>query len=65
VNIKKIADEIEKDWFGPNGQVWCKDKQKYITPDSCTSCNPECSTLRSQDIRQFRYLHLTDNYKSY
>jgi hypothetical protein len=64
-NLIKIADEIEKDWFGPTGQCWCKERKKFIDPEDCTGCCPECEPLRSQDTKQFRYLHLHDDFKSY
>jgi cytochrome c1 len=61
--ISEIADEIlDRTWFGPNGLCWCEEQQKYVDPDTC-DC-PECKSMRSQDIRQFRYLHLHDDYKS-
>ena len=68
---KKIIIELSDDilesegfrgWFGPNGKCWCNTQKKYVEPNSC-DC-PECETLRSQDIRQQRYLRLHDDYRS-
>jgi Zn finger protein HypA/HybF involved in hydrogenase expression len=64
-NIKKIADDIEKNWDGPTGKVWCKEEQKFVDPDTCGKKCPECEALKSQDMHNYRYLHLTDDYKSY
>jgi hypothetical protein len=65
-NIKKIADEIEKeDWDGPTGQCYCEKLKKMIDPESCPEGCPECEPLRSQETKQFRYLHLHDDFKSY
>lgn len=61
--IAEIADEIlNRKWFGPDGLSWCEEKKKFVDPDAC-DC-PECSSLRSQDIREFRYLRLHDDYRS-
>jgi hypothetical protein len=69
-NIKKIADEIEdknkeKDWFGPTGECWCEKLKKMIDPSTCPKGCPECEPIRSQETKQFRYLHLHDDFKSY
>jgi hypothetical protein len=58
--VLKLADEIEKDWFGPNGKYWCKEKQMYIKPETCTNCCPECQPLGPQVTRQFRYVPQND-----
>ena len=73
-NITKIADEILSPespvdpWFGPTGKCWCEEQGKYISPskDLCKDCKncSECQPLGSTDERVFRYLHLTDNYRS-
>jgi hypothetical protein len=63
--ITKLSDEIVKDWFGPTGECWCEEKKKFIDPEDCVNCCPECKPLNSQDIKQFRYLHLHDDFKSY
>jgi len=62
--IVRLASEIiNSDWFGPTGQCWCQEKRQFVSPDTCDDC-PECSSLRSQDIRQVRYLRLHDDYRS-
>jgi hypothetical protein len=60
MNIKKIADEIEKEWFGPNGKIWCKNKQKFIDFKDCSSCSSECQLLGPQPQRLFRYMPQND-----
>lgn len=60
--ITELSEEILKDWYGPSGECWCPTQKKFIDPDSC-NC-PECSSLRAQDIRQFRYLRLHDDYRA-
>ena len=65
MNIKKIADEVEKEWFGPTGKIWCKEEKQFIAPGECSKDCPDCEALRSPDIKQFRYLHLHDDFKSY
>ena len=60
--ITELSDKILRDWFGPTGECWCETKQKFVDPDTCK--DPACETLRSQDTRQFRYLHLHDDYKT-
>lgn len=63
--IRKVTEEILKDWFGPTGKCWCKEKHMFVDPETCGKECPECEALRSKDIRQFRYLHLHDDFKSY
>lgn len=63
--IAELSDEIIegfRGWFGPDGKTWCPTQKKFVDPDSC-NC-PECQALRSQDIRQQRYLRLHDDYRS-
>lgn len=64
-NIKKIADEIQNDWFGPSGKCWCKERNEYVNSEECGKECPECEALRSQETKNFRYLHLHDDFKSY
>lgn len=61
MNIKKTADEILSDWFGPNGMCWCKKKREFIHPDRCTvkEC-PECIPLERREHRLFRYIQEND-----
>lgn len=60
--VTELSDRILKDWFGPDGQCWDPKKRRFVDPD--TSSSPECRPLNSQDIRQYRYLRLHDDYRS-
>jgi len=61
---KKIEDFEELSaWFGPEGKIWCEEKNKFVEPD--TKGCLESTTLKSQDEKRFRYLKLHDDYKSY
>lgn len=66
--ISELSNEILdtfRDWYGPSGDCWCEKKKKFIDPDEADEDCPECGNLRAEDIRQFRYLHLHDDYKSF
>lgn len=63
MNVNYIVEEILDDWFGPNGQVWCRHKKKFVDPNNCTEeCGPECITLGPHENRMFRYVQ-EDDYK--
>lgn len=61
--IKNTVEEILDKWFGPNGKCWCEQKQKYVDVDSC-NC-PDCKSISTQDLKQYRYLHLRDDGRTY
>jgi len=66
--ISQISEDILdgfRDWYGPDGLVWCEKHKTYVIPDSCSEGCPECTALKSQNVREFRYLHLHDDFKSY
>jgi len=60
--VIELSDNILNDWFGPDGQCWDPKKRRFVDPD--TSSSPECRPLNSQDIKQYRYLRLHDDYRS-
>ena len=62
--ITELSDEIMNDWFGPTGQCWCEHLKQMIDPEHCPKNCPECEPLKSQDVKQFRYLRLHDDYRS-
>jgi len=65
--VTEISDEALNgfgDWTGPSGLCWCDEKKKFIEPDSDPECT-DCKTLPSHDLRQFRYLRLRDDYRSF
>ncbi|MDD5650269.1 MAG: hypothetical protein PHF86_07635 [Candidatus Nanoarchaeia archaeon] len=63
--VKKTNEDIINDfldWFGPNGECWCDEKNKFVDPDEC----PDYAMLRDTGPgKTYRYLHLHDDYKSY
>jgi Zn finger protein HypA/HybF involved in hydrogenase expression len=66
--ISEVSEEILegfRDWYGPIGDCWCNEKRKFVTPGEAGSECPECENLNAQDIREFRYLHLHDDFKSF
>lgn len=71
-NKKKRISEIPeeflegfRDWYGPSGDCWCSAKRKFVGPGEAGTECPECQDMNAQDVREFRYLHLHDNYKTY
>lgn len=62
--VSKIADEILDGWYGPTGKCWCDKLKMLVSPETCPKKCPECEPLRSQDTKQFRYLHLHDDFKA-
>ncbi len=56
MKTKDIADEILDRWYGPIGKCWCKQKKRFIKPDECTKCCPECVALGPHENRKFRYI---------
>jgi hypothetical protein len=57
-NIKKIADKIQKDWMGPDGKIWCKDKKEFVNPEKC-DCEG-CQAIDITDQHPSKYLRPTD-----
>jgi hypothetical protein len=62
MKISKVVDEILDSWFGPNGEVWCKEENKFVDPDTHTKNCPECKALGPHEDRPFRYVP-QDDYK--
>ncbi len=65
--ISELSEDTENsnDWFGPTGKIWCDKMKMMLDPSTCPKGCPECEPLRSQDVKQFRYIHLHDDFKSY
>lgn len=72
MNVLKVANEVLKKWYGPSqysrevaewsgptGQYWCKEKDKFIDPNSCKDCT-QCEAIDEVDHHPSKYLRPTD-----